>query len=65
MIGRHQLDLARHQLQRHRRDFGPLQADHVIVLPLGEHLGGVGAEARGQDAVVRRRYAAALQMASA
>ena len=41
----------------------PFSAHHVVVDALGQHLGGVGAEARGQDAVERRRNAAALQMA--
>src|SRR5690606_7330217 len=51
------------QLQRRQLDVAVDDADHHVGVPLQERLDGGVAEAAGEDAVARRRRAAALDVA--
>jgi hypothetical protein len=63
MVERDEFHLAGDAFERDGTGLRAAHAHHLVVDSLGEHLGGVRAEASGEDAVVRRRDAAALQVA--
>ena len=63
MIERDALQSAGNFLDRDRGHVRALQADHAIVLAGSQQLGGVGPEARGEDAIVSGRRAPSLQIA--